>query len=145
MWYINEPSMLDDMDGWYGVDQVGDEDGDANPNYGPFLDRFEQRFGRRVQHAMLGCSYDQTRATIAGIANAPLLDPNGVVKGLETLTMLPTITGGPRTYLSFGPYDRKGFKGDWLTVRHVVNGVTEFDDYLSVVYPATLNAQKGGS
>ena len=28
-------------------------------------------------HAMLGCSYDQARATIAGVANAPLLDPAG--------------------------------------------------------------------
>jgi hypothetical protein len=88
-------------------------------------------------HAMLGCSYDQARATIAGVANAPLLDPQGVVKGLETLTMMPTVSGGPRSYISFGPYDRKGFKGDFLTVRHVVNGIPEFDTYLSTAYPAT--------
>ena len=90
-------------------------------------------------HAMLGCSYDQARATIAGVANAPLLDPDGVVTGLETLTMLPTVSGGPRTYISFGPYDRKGFKGDWLTIRRIVNGVPTFDDYLSTVYPGTLD------
>jgi branched-chain amino acid transport system substrate-binding protein len=139
MWYINEPSMLDDMEGWYGVDQVGNDATECNPNYWPFLRRFEQRFGRLVQHAMLGCSYDQARATIAGVANATLLDAHGVVKGLETLTMLPTVSGGPRSYISFGPYDRKGFKGDFLTVRHVVSGVPEFDGYLSTVYPATLD------
>jgi branched-chain amino acid transport system substrate-binding protein len=140
MWYINEPSMLDDMEGWYGVDQVGNDRSDSNPNYWPFVHRFEERYGRRVQHAMLGCSYDQARATIAGAANAPLLDPPGVVKGLETLTMMPTVSGGPRSYISFGPYDRKGFKGDWLTIRHVVDGVPEFDGYLSTAYPATIRA-----
>jgi ABC-type branched-subunit amino acid transport system substrate-binding protein len=139
MWYINEPGMLVDMEGWYGVDQVGDDVDVPNPNYWPFVRRFEQRFGRRVQHAMLGCSYDQARATIAGLANAPLLDPHGVVKGLETLTMMPTVSGGPRSYISFGPYDRKGFKGDWLTIRHIVNGVPEFDGYLSTLYSATLD------
>jgi ABC-type branched-subunit amino acid transport system substrate-binding protein len=138
MWYINEPSMLDDMEGWYGVDQVGNDRSGSNPNYWPFVHRFEQRYGRRVQHAMLGCSYDQARATIAGVANATLLDPAGVVKGLETLTMMPTVSGGPRSYISFGPYDRKGFKGDWLTIRHVVDGVPEFDGYLSTAYPATI-------
>jgi ABC-type branched-subunit amino acid transport system substrate-binding protein len=139
MWYINEPIMLDDMEGWYGVDQVGNDVADSNPNYWPFVHRFEERYGRRVQHAMLGCSYDQARATIAGVANATLLDPRGVVKGLETLTMMPTVSGGPRSYISFGPYDRKGFKGDWLTIRHVVDGVPEFDTYLSTVYSATLD------
>jgi len=143
MWYINEPGMLTDMEGWYGVDQVGDDVGSPNPNYWPFVERFERRFGRRVQHAMLGCSYDQARTTIAGIANAPLLDPHGVVKGLETLTMMPTVSGGPRSYISFGPYDRKGFKGDWLTIRHIVNGIPEFEGYLSTHYSATLDQRRG--
>jgi hypothetical protein len=144
MWYINEPSMLDDMEGWYGVDQVGNELANTNLNFWPFIHRFEQRFGRRVMHAMLGCSYDQARATIAGVANAPLLTPDGVVKGLETLTMRPTVSGGPRSYISFGPFDRKGFKGDWLTIRHVVNGVPEFESYLSTVYSSTLDAPSVG-
>jgi ABC-type branched-subunit amino acid transport system substrate-binding protein len=141
MWYINEPTMLDDMEGWYGVDQVCNEIDDPNPNFWPLMRRFERRFGRRVQHAMVGCSYDQARAVIAGIANAPLLDSNGVVAGLETLTMLPTISGGPRSYITFGPYDRKGFKGDFLTIRRVVDGMPIFDDYLSTVYPSTLDHQ----
>jgi hypothetical protein len=50
---------------------------------------------------------------------------------------MPTVSGGPRSYISFGPYDRKGFKGDFLTIRHVVKGVPEFDTYLSTAYPAT--------
>ena len=31
MWYINEPSMLDDMEGWYGVDQVGNDERRLEP------------------------------------------------------------------------------------------------------------------
>jgi hypothetical protein len=54
--------------------------------------------------------------------------------------MLPACVGGPRTYVSFGPYDRKGLKGDWLTVRHVVDGRPRFDGYLDAQYPATYGA-----
>jgi hypothetical protein len=102
------------------------------------LDRFERRFGRRILHAMIACSYDQTRAAIAGIAHAPLLTGDGVVAGLERLTMLPTSIGGPSSYLSFGPWDRKGLKGDWLTIRQVVDGRPRFVSYLDTRYPQTL-------
>ncbi len=139
LWYINVASMLDDLEGWVGVDQIGDEVGDPNPNFWPTMNRFEHRFGRKVIHAMVACTYDQTRSALAGIAAATLLDPPGVVGGLETLTMLPTVVGGPRSYISFGPYDRKGLKGDWLTVRRVVNGVPEFEGYLSTLYPSTID------
>ena len=139
LWYINVASILDDLEGWVGVDQIGDEVGDPNPNFWPTMNRFEQRFGRKVIHAMVACTYDQTRAALAGIAAATLLDPPGVVSGLETLTMLPTVVGGPRSYISFGPYDHKGLKGDWLTVRRVVNGVPAFEGYLSTLYPSTID------
>jgi ABC-type branched-subunit amino acid transport system substrate-binding protein len=142
MWYINESSILGDLEGWVGVDQIGDEIGGPNPNFLPMVDRFQARYGRRVYHAMVGVTYDGVRAALAGIAAASLLTPDGVVKGLEKLTMLPTVVGGPRTYISFGPYDRKGLKGDWLTLRHVVNGVPEFAGYLSTKYPGTVAAER---
>jgi hypothetical protein len=56
--------------------------------------------------------------------------------------MLPTVIGGPRTYISFGPYDRKGLKGDWLAVRHVVGGIPKFEGYLSTKYPMTIDAER---
>lgn len=142
MWYINEPRMLEDLEDWYGVDQVGPVDmteGEPNPNYVAMLDRFDRRFGRRILHAMIACSYDQTRAAIAGLAHAPLLTPDGVVAGLERLTMLPVCIGGPRAYVSFGPWDRKGLKGDWLTIRQVVDGAPRFVGYLDAVYPQTID------
>ncbi len=140
MWYINAPQMLDDLEGWYGVDQTGpvdESEGEPNPNYVALLDRFEARFGRRIHHAMIPNSYDATRVAIAGLAAAPLLTPEGVTAGLETLTMLPACVGGPRTYISFGPYDHKGLKGDWLTIRHVVAGRPVFEGYLDTRYAAT--------
>jgi branched-chain amino acid transport system substrate-binding protein len=140
MWYINEPRMLEDLEGWHGVDQVGpidESEGTPNPNHMALVDRFERRFGRRVFHAMIPCSYDGARAVFAGISKAPLLTPDGVVLGLERLTMMPACVGGPRTYVSFGPYDRKGPKGDWLTIRKVVDGRLRFDGYIDAQYPAT--------
>jgi len=145
MWYINEISILGDLEGWVGVDQIGDEEGLPNPNFWPLTDRFERRYGRRVHHAMIGVTYDGTRALLAGIAAARLLTPDGVVKGLETVTMHPATIGGPRTYISFGPYDRKGLKGDWLTLRRVVDGVPRFEGYLTAKYRATIQAEREGS
>ncbi len=77
----------------------------------------------------------KARAAVAGVAAAPLLDPAGVVKGLEAITMMPSVSGGPRSYISFGPHDRKGFKGDFLSIRHIVEGVPTFEGYLSTVHP----------
>jgi hypothetical protein len=94
---------------------------------------------------MVGVTYDGTRALLAGIAAARLLTPDGVVKGLETVTMHPATIGGPRTYISFGPYDRKGLKGDWLTLRRVVNGVPRFEGYLTAKYRGTIRAENEGS
>jgi branched-chain amino acid transport system substrate-binding protein len=121
---------------------VGDEEGDPNPNFWPLVNKFETRFGRRVHHAMVGVTYDGAAAALAGIAAANLLTPEHIVLGLETLTMLPTVIGGPRTYISFGPYDRKGLKGDWLAVRHVVGGIPKFEGYLSTKYPMTIEAER---
>jgi len=142
MWYINEPRMLEDLEGWYGVDQVGPVDateGQPNSNYLAMLERFEDRFGRRILHAMIACTYDQGRVAVAGLAHAPLLTPDGVVSGLERLTMLPTTVGGPRSYASFGPWDRKGLKGDWLTIRRVVDGQPRFVGYLDTLYSQTFS------
>ena len=70
MWYINEPQILMDLEGWYGVDQVGPVDeteGEPDPNYLALLDRFEARFGRRIVHAMIPCTYDAVRVAVAGV------------------------------------------------------------------------------
>jgi branched-chain amino acid transport system substrate-binding protein len=138
MWYINEPRLLKDLEGWCGIDQtgpIGEDEGTPNPNHMSLLERFDRRFGRRIVHAMIACSYDAGRVAVAGLAKAPLLTPDGVVVGLESLTMYPSSLGGPRTYISFGPHDRKGAKGDWLTIRKMVDGQPRFEGYLTAVRP----------
>jgi hypothetical protein len=134
--------MLKDFEGWVGIDQIADDESDGaecNPNYGPMVDRFERRFGRRTRHAMIVNSYDAMRAIMLGIVRAQLLTPSGVVAGLETITMMPTTAGGPRSYVSFGPFDRKGYKGDFLTLRRVENGVPRHVPNVSRLLPSTID------
>ena len=44
--------------------------------------------------------------------------------------------GGPGTYIQFGPHDRKGYKGDFLTIRHLRNGELEFNGYHRPEWPS---------
>ena len=46
MFYSNSNKWAEGLEGWHGVDQLG-EDG-ANPNYNAMIERFEQRFGRKT-------------------------------------------------------------------------------------------------
>jgi len=143
LWYIGWPSMLKDFEGWVGIDQIADDENtegaEFNPNYASMVDRFERRFGRRTRHAMIVNSYDAMRAIVLGVLRANLLTPSGVVAGLETITMMPTTAGGPRTYVSFGPFDRKGYKGDFLTLRRVENGVPRHVPNVSRLLPSTID------
>ena len=144
MWYINEPSMLADFEGWYGIDQIGDDVGDnGSPNYWPMINRFRERFGRPARHAMIANSYDCMRTIMMGLAFARLLTPEGVVAGLEQITMLPTTVGGPMSYISFGPWDRKGFKGDFLTVRHVQDAWPHWAGGFTRQLPSTIDGNAG--
>jgi branched-chain amino acid transport system substrate-binding protein len=140
MWYINEPSMLVDMEGWVGIDQVGDDVGDqGSPNFLPMIERFTTRFGRHVRHAMIPNSYDCMRVIMMGLNYAQLLTPEGVVTGLERITMLPVTVGGPGAYVSFGPWDRKGYKGDFLTLRRVENAWPHWAGTFDRKLPSTID------
>ena len=35
---------------------------------------------------------------------------------------MPATNGGPGTYIQFGPWDHKGYKGDFLTIRELRDG-----------------------
>ena len=68
MFYSNSNQWAEGLEGWHGVDQLG-EDG-ANPNYEAMIDRIEARFGRRTRNVVVALAYDTARAAIHGIANA---------------------------------------------------------------------------
>ena len=52
---------------------------------------------------------------------------------------VPTIiatNGGPGTYIQFGPWDRKGYKGDFLTIRELRGGELRFEGYHRPEWPS---------
>jgi len=117
-----KPEWMAALEGWYGIDQMCEE----NPRLGPMLDRFADHLGKRRDHTVTALSYDTTRLIAEGLARAPLLTPAGVKDGLERVRMLPAVNGGPRTHMSLGPYDHKAYKGDWLVIRRIEGGRTVF-------------------
>ena len=110
------------LEGWIGVDQLpGDDIADVNPNYRALLDRFEARFERRVDHVVVALAYDVGRVVTEAIVNAPLMSGRGLKLGLERIKMFPSALGGRRTHITFGAQDHRGYKGDFLTIRQLVD------------------------
>jgi branched-chain amino acid transport system substrate-binding protein len=108
---------------------------ERNPNWDPCLNRFEKRFGYRAGHTMTGLLYDQGRAAAEAIINAPLLTGEGLRAGLERIKMMPATVGGPRTSITFGPGDHRGYKGDFLFMKQVRQGRFHFAGYHRPQWP----------
>ena len=79
MFYSNSNEWAEGLEGWHGVDQLG-EDG-ANPNYNAMIERFEKRFGRKTANVVVALAYDTARVAIHGIANAAIPAPKYVKEG----------------------------------------------------------------
>src|SRR5215213_3475928 len=114
MFYSNSNKWAEGLEGWHGVDQLG-EDG-TNPNYEAMITRFEERFGRTSRNVVVALAYDTARAAISGVANALIATPDQVKDGLEKIKWMPCTNGGPGTYITFAAYDHRGYKGDFLTI-----------------------------
>ena len=119
-----KPEWMAALEGWYGIDQMCEQ----NPRLQPVFDRFAARTGKRKEHTVVALSYDTARLIAEGLARANLLTPRGLKEGLEKVRMLPAVNGGPRTHMSLGPYDHKAYKGDWLVIRKIEAGRTVFVD-----------------
>ncbi|HEX6238822.1 MAG TPA: ABC transporter substrate-binding protein, partial [Acidimicrobiales bacterium] len=107
MFYSNSNAWAEGLEGWHGVDQLG-EDG-ANANYNAMIERFEKRFGRSTRNVVVALAYDTARVAIHGIGNAAIPEPRWVKEGMERIRWMPATNGGPGTYIQFGPWDRKGY------------------------------------
>ena len=127
MFYSNTNEWAQGLEGWHGVDQLG-EDG-TNPNYEAMIARFERRFGRTSKNVVVALSYDTARVAVHGLANAGMATPEEVMRGMERIRWMPATNGGPATYIQFGPWDRKGYKGDFLTIRELRDQELRFDGY----------------
>lgn len=134
MFYSNSNRWAEGLEGWHGIDQLG-QDG-ANPNYNAMVARFEKRFGRSTRNVVVALAYDTARVAIHGIANAAIPAPSYVKEGMERIRWMPATNGGPGTYIQFGPWDRKGYKGDFLTIRELRGGELRFDGYHRPEWPA---------
>jgi branched-chain amino acid transport system substrate-binding protein len=134
MFYSNSNQWAQGLEGWHGVDQLG-EDG-TNPNYNAMVERFEKRFGRPTRNVVVALAYDTARVAIHGIANAAIPAPGYVKDGIERIRWMPATNGGPATYIQFGPWDHKGYKGDFLTIRELRGGELRFDGYHRPQWPS---------
>jgi len=138
MFYSNTNQWAEGLEGWHGVDQLG-EDG-ANPNYEALMERFERRFGRTSRNVVVALAYDTARAGIHGIANATIAIPKEVKLGLEKIKWMPCTNGGPGTYITFAPHDHRGYKGDFLTIRHLRGGKCDFVGYHRPQWPSNTSS-----
>ena len=134
MFYSNTNEWAQGLEGWHGVDQLG-EDG-TNPNYEAMSRRFQARFNRTSKNVVVALAYDTARVAIHGIANAGMATPEEVMRGMERIRWMPATNGGPGTYIQFGPWDRKGYKGDFLTIRELRGGELRFDGYHRPEFPS---------
>lgn len=137
MFYSNSNEWAEGLEGWHGVDQLG-EDG-TSPNYEAMRERFEARFGRVSRNVVVALGYDTARAAMLGIGNASIAVPAEVKLGLEQIKWMPCTNGGPGTYLTFAPYDHRGYKGDFLTIRELRDGDLHFRGYFRPQWPSNLD------
>jgi len=111
--------LISNFEGWIGVDQFDER----NEHFTAMLDRFEKRFdGRRPVHCYTAQGYDMGNVVAHGLALAKPLSREGLREGLEQVRMVPATVGGPGNLLSFGPYDHRGYKGDYIVMRQILNG-----------------------
>jgi branched-chain amino acid transport system substrate-binding protein len=62
--------------------------------------------------------------------------PEEVMRGRERIRLMPTSNSGPATYIQFGPWDRHGYKGDFLRIRELRGGELKFHGYHRPVFPS---------
>jgi ABC-type branched-subunit amino acid transport system substrate-binding protein len=110
--------LIDNFEGWVGVDQFDER----NQTFTSMLDRFEKRFGRRPVHCYTAQGYDMGNVVAHGLARAKPHSRDGLRVGLETIRRLDAAAGGPGNHISFGSYDHRGYKGDYIVMRQVRNG-----------------------
>jgi len=109
------------MAGWVYVDQV-DED---NATMRRFVDNFERRYGRRPFDPLSGAMYDMATLVVRGLRYAPVQTPEGMTAGLERISQIPAVLGGPGTVMGFGPWEHTALKGpDYLVLRRMEGATT---------------------
>ena len=121
------PFFAELIDGWYGIDQYNE----GNTRFKDMLARYEQKHDDAlVANSATSTGYDIGQCIALALSRMEVATPESVAQALETIRMLPTMTGGPKTYITFGPHDHRGFKGlDYLNVRLSKDSATVLDEF----------------
>jgi ABC-type branched-subunit amino acid transport system substrate-binding protein len=123
--------VWDAIVGWTGLDQYdpGNQVGQA------FLDRYNERYGRRPEYCVPVVNRDLATVLLHAFADARPLSPRGVRDALERIRLLPAASGSPGTRISLGKYAHRGWMGTgYLVARrldadgHTAHLVERFTD-----------------
>ena len=71
----------------------------------------------------MAIGYDIGRTLARGLAMMAPSTPDGLRAGLEKVRLLPSAAGRAGTVISFARNQRRGYNGNYLVRRTVVNGV----------------------
>jgi branched-chain amino acid transport system substrate-binding protein len=107
-------------EGWTGTDEFDER----NELFASLTDRFTAKNPDRqwTPHCYAPLGYDVGQTMAWGLALAKPHDPEGLKRGLESVHRLPAAVGSPGTYISFGTYDRRGYKGPFVVLRTIDDG-----------------------
>ncbi|MFN2539695.1 MAG: ABC transporter substrate-binding protein [Mycobacteriales bacterium] len=121
---MDQAALLADFEGWVGLDQIHE----GNQHFQDVLARFEKRFGRRPFHAYTALGFDHGVVVADALARMKPPSPQGFTNALERTRMVSACIGGPGTVISFGAHDHRGYKGDYIVLRTVRDGVEQLVD-----------------
>ncbi|MET0380070.1 MAG: ABC transporter substrate-binding protein, partial [Spongiibacteraceae bacterium] len=113
-----------DLEGWIGLDQISER----NAVCKAMLDRFEKRYGRRPFHAYAALGWDTANVLAIATARSKPHWREGFKAGMEKVRWLASAVGGPASFISIGLYDHRGYKGNYLVLREIRNGVDQIVD-----------------
>ncbi len=117
----DKAALVANFEGWVGLDQIHE----GNQHFQAVLDRFEAKYGRRPFHCYTALGFDHGMVVADALARMKPPSSAGVKDALERLRMRPACIGGPGTVISFGPHDNRGYKGDYIVLRTVQDGVEQ--------------------
>ena len=109
---------IEDWEGWIGLDQIDER----NPISRQALDKYQAHHGTRPLHCYTLIGYDMANVLCHALSMANPKTPEGVKQALERIRNLPAATGGPENYISFGPWDHRGYTGPDYVLHRTVRG-----------------------
>ncbi|MGE0384988.1 MAG: ABC transporter substrate-binding protein [Gammaproteobacteria bacterium] len=111
--------LIENFNGWTGIEQFDEN----NKYFMGMIDRFAARFGgRRPIHCYTAQGYDMGHVVAHGLAKAKPLSRDGLRRGLERVRRVPATVGHPGNVMSFGVYDHRAYKGEYIVMREIKDG-----------------------